>query len=101
MTAADPLKTVGHRSIADVCALAGVPRRDWHLFRRWAGESLSSKALDQLHAYVDVMIAERCRNPGDDLWSQLIEIGLERRRPHRRRLPRDRRQPGGSRRLTG
>ena len=77
MTAADPLKTVGHQSIADVCALAGVPRRDWHLFRRWAGESLSSKALDQLHAYVDVMIAERCRNPGDDLLSQLIETGLD------------------------
>jgi cytochrome P450 len=54
-----------------------VPRRDWHLFRRWAGESLSSKALDQLHAYVDVMIAERCRNPGDDLLSQLIETGLD------------------------
>ena len=41
------------------------PRRDWHLFRRWAGESLNSKALDELHAYVDVMIADRCRKPGD------------------------------------
>ena len=75
LTAALPLGP--DRSIADVCALLGVPRRDWHLFRRWAGESLSSKALDQLHAYVDVMIAERCRNPGDDLLSQLIETGLD------------------------
>ena len=53
------------------------PRRDWHLFRRWAGESLNSKALDQLHAYVDVMIAERCRKPGDDLLSHVIETGLD------------------------
>jgi cytochrome P450 len=30
-----------------------------------------------LHAYVDVMIAERCRKPGDDLLSHLIETGLD------------------------
>lgn len=53
------------------------PCSAFNLFRRWAGESLNSKALDQLHAYVDVMIAERCRKPGDDLLSQLIETGLD------------------------
>ena len=76
MTTTEPLKAVRRCSIADACALLGVPRKDWHLFRRWAGESLSSKALDELHAYVDVMIAERCRKPGDDLLSQLIETGI-------------------------
>jgi cytochrome P450 len=47
------------------------------LFRRWAGESLNSKARDQLYAYVDVMIADRCRTPGDDLLSELIEAGID------------------------
>jgi cytochrome P450 len=63
-------------SIAGVCARLGVPRKDWHLFRRWASESSSSKALDELYAYVDVMIADRCRKPGDDLLSELIQSGI-------------------------
>ena len=69
--------TVRRRSIADACAQLGVPQKDWHLFHRWAGESLTSKTLDELHAYVDVMIAERCRKPGDDLLSQLIATGVD------------------------
>jgi cytochrome P450 len=77
MTTTQPLKTVRRRSIADVCALLGVPGKDWHLFKRWAAESLNSKALDELYAYVDVMIAERCRRPGDDLLSKLIEAGID------------------------
>jgi hypothetical protein len=36
------------------------------LFRRWR-ESLNPKALDELYAYVDVMIADRCRKPGEEL----------------------------------
>jgi cytochrome P450 len=51
-----------------------VPRKDWHLFRRWAGESLNSKALDELYVDVDVMIADRCRRSTDDLVSKLIEL---------------------------
>ena len=77
MTTTEPQRTVGSRSVADMCALLGVPRKDWHLFRRWAGESLTSKALDELYAYVDVMIADRCRKPGDDLLSDLIRTGIE------------------------
>jgi cytochrome P450 len=77
MTTTQPLKTVRRRSITDVCALLGVPGKDGHLFNRWAAESLNSKTLDELHAYVDVMIAERCRRPGDDLLSKLIEGGVE------------------------
>jgi hypothetical protein len=76
MTTTEPIRTVRRHSIAGVCAQLGVPHKDWHLFRRWAGESLNSKALDALYAYVDVMIADRCRVPGDDLLSQLIQLKL-------------------------
>jgi cytochrome P450 len=38
---------------------------------------LNSKALDQLYAYVDVIVADRCRLPGDDLLSELIEVGID------------------------
>ena len=65
MTTTEPLKAVRRNSIEGLCERLGVPRRDWHFFRRWAGESLNSKALDELHAYVDVMIGDRCRAPGD------------------------------------
>jgi cytochrome P450 len=77
MTTIEPPRTVRRRSIADTCALLGVPAKDWHLFKRWAGESLTSKALDELYAYVDVMIADRCRKPSGDLLSELIETGVD------------------------
>ena len=38
---------------------------------------MNSKALDELHAYVDVMIGDRCRAPGTDLLSELIETGID------------------------
>jgi cytochrome P450 len=63
MTTTEPLTVVRRYPIAGVCALLGVPRKDWHLFRRWAGESLNSKALDELFACVDVMIADRRSMP--------------------------------------
>jgi cytochrome P450 len=68
---------VRRNSIDDVCVQLGVPAKDWHLFKRWAAESLTSEALDQLYAYVDVMIAVRCRKPGTDLLSQLIATGVD------------------------
>jgi cytochrome P450 len=77
MTTTEPQRTVRRSSVADVCARLGMPRKDWHLFKRWAGKSLNSKALDELYAYVDVMIADRCRMPGDDLLSQLIELEVD------------------------
>ena len=36
---------------------------------------MTSKKRDELNQYVDVMIADRCRKPGDDLVAKLI--GLE------------------------
>ena len=77
MTTTEPLKAIRRNSIEGLCERLGVPRRDWHFFRRWAGESLNSKALDELHAYVDVMIADRCRTPGTDLLSELIDTGFD------------------------
>ena len=50
--------------------------KDWHLFQRWAGKPLTAKALDEVHAYVDVMIAIRCHTPGADLLSELIATGV-------------------------
>jgi hypothetical protein len=77
MTTIEPPRTTRSHSIAGVCAQLGVPHKDWHLFGRWAGQPLTSKALDELYACVDVMIAERCRRPGDDLLSELIQNGIE------------------------
>jgi cytochrome P450 len=58
-----------------VCAALGVPRRDWGLHSRWSEDSADPRSLDLLGAYVDVMIAERCRKSTDDLISNLISIG--------------------------
>lgn len=72
-----------HSSLADVpwrcptalvCAALGVPREDWGLFSRWADDAASPKAFDELCAYLDVMIADRCRRPTNDLMSQLIQV---------------------------
>jgi cytochrome P450 len=77
MTTTEPRIAVRRYPIAGVCALLDVPSKDWQLFSRWATESLNSKTLDELYAYVDVMIAVRCRKPGDDLLSQLIQLEVD------------------------
>lgn len=77
MTTTEPRTAVRRYPIAGVCVLLAVPRKDWQLFSRWASESLNSKTLDELYAYVDVMIAVRCRKPGDDLLSQLIQLEVD------------------------
>ena len=77
MTTIEPPRTTRSQSIDEVCAQLGVPPKDWHLFKRWATDSLNPKTLDELYAYVDVMIADRCRRPGDDLLSELIATGVD------------------------
>ena len=62
---------------AAVCEALGVPQEDWPLFYRWAAAPLTPKATDELDHYVDVMIAERCWRPADDLMSKLIELEVE------------------------
>jgi cytochrome P450 len=82
MNTTEPLRTrsanvITARQIPIVCAALGVPRDDRLSFWRWAGDLSSPKALDELHAYVDVMIADRCRKPTDDLLSRLIELEVD------------------------
>jgi cytochrome P450 len=62
---------------AAVCEALGVPQTDWTLFYRWADTPMMPKATDELHQYVDVMIADRCRRPADDLMSKLIELEVD------------------------
>ncbi len=69
--------SIRRKSIAAVCEAFGVPRKDWGLFLRWATEPLAPNALDALHSYVDVMIADRCRRPTDDLLARLIELDVD------------------------
>jgi cytochrome P450 len=64
-------------AIAAACEALGVPRQDWQLFSRWGAGPMTPKASDELHHYVDVMIADRCRRPGDDLISKLIELEVD------------------------
>ncbi|MGO4445736.1 hypothetical protein AB4Z42_20515 [Mycobacterium sp. 2YAF39] len=63
---------------AAICAALGVPQKDWPLFYRWAAAGpLTSKALDALYHHVDVMIAERCCKPADDLMTTLIALEVD------------------------
>ncbi|MDV3134906.1 hypothetical protein [Mycobacterium sp. 29Ha] len=64
-------------STAAVCEALGVPQEDWPLFYRWAAGPLTPKATDVLHQYVDVMIAERCRRPADDLLTTLVTLEVD------------------------
>jgi cytochrome P450 len=63
--------------ISGICRALGVPNQDWHLLQRWADGCLTPKALDEMHAYVDVMIADRCRKPANDLLSHLIQVEVD------------------------
>jgi cytochrome P450 len=76
MTTTGP-DTDSQNSVAAVCEALGVPRRDWQLSFRWTTEPLTPQALDALYQYVDVMIADRCRVPGDDLLSNLIQTEVD------------------------
>ncbi|WP_431232489.1 hypothetical protein ACQ856_24030 [Mycolicibacterium psychrotolerans] len=62
--------------IADICTALGVPDDDRVLLWRWADELPSSRAIDELNSYIDVLIAERCRRPADDELGRLVMAGL-------------------------
>ncbi len=70
-----------------ICALLGAPKRDWQLFSGWAtdifrlfNQDLAAdlpaieRASGELEEYVRSLVAQRRREPGDDLLSALIEI---------------------------
>jgi cytochrome P450 len=45
-----------------------------NLFSRWADEPATPKTLNELYADIDVMVAERCWKPTDDLLSYLVRV---------------------------
>jgi cytochrome P450 len=67
----------GAYSVSAVCASLDVPPGEWPLFARWATDFLNPAALQELYSYLDVMIAERCRLPGEDLLSDLIGLDID------------------------
>jgi hypothetical protein len=64
------------RSVKAVCARLGVPGADWNLLAQWAAELGEHRTHDALDFYVDVMVADRCAHPTDDLLSELIRTGV-------------------------
>ena len=74
-----------HYPIPVICALLGVPERDWQLFSEWADDVFKAfrwnvvedtpvivRAWDALDAYVEDMIEQRRHRLTDDLISELI-----------------------------
>ena len=71
--------------IAVICELLGAPVADWRLFAAWTDQiaklfstNVASdapdilRAMDELGAYIDALVACRRDSPGDDLLSYLI-----------------------------
>lgn len=54
--------------LRDVLGAVGVPVRDWLAVSRWVDDG----DRDGLGGYVDVLVADRCRLPGDDLVTDLV-----------------------------
>lgn len=68
---------VGGYRVSDVCAALKVPAQEWPLFARWATDFLNPASWEQLYAHLDVMIAQRCITPGDDLLSELMRLEVD------------------------
>jgi cytochrome P450 len=75
----------GPYPIPIICELLGAPRQDWQLFSTWADTIFKifrldvadhapaiQRALDELGAYVDALVASRRDSLGEDLISTLI-----------------------------
>lgn len=79
MTSALPGRQTPKSTVRDVCAMLGVSQHDWNTWVRWAAELRDAprETPSAVHAYVDVMIAERCVHPTDDLLSQLIDAEID------------------------
>ena len=105
----DPLTTVGHCDVVTdiarryptpiICALLGVPRRDWQLFSAWADdikkvfdwnvandEPAITSAWAELDAYLEEMLEQRRDDLTDDLISDLIRAEEDGDRLSRREL---------------
>ena len=84
--------------------ILGVPREDWQLLFRWTNEIIGKddpefrrpgetpgqtirRARGELHHYLNDLIEQRRRQPGDDIVSQLIGRRDRREAPHRGGAP--------------
>lgn len=61
-------------SLSAVCTAMAVSPAEQPLFARWATDFLNAVSLRELYAHLDVLIAQRCTWPGDDLLSELIDL---------------------------
>ncbi|KUH90395.1 hypothetical protein [Mycobacterium sp. IS-1556] len=64
-------------SATAVCEALGFPEEDWPMFARWAAGPMTPHDEEALYQYVDVMIADRCWKPTDDLLSHLIDLEVD------------------------
>lgn len=55
----------------------GIPVGDWWTVSQLAERCGEDPARDALSAYVDVLVADRCRAPGDDVVSDLIACEVD------------------------
>ncbi|UXA20145.1 hypothetical protein [Mycobacterium sp. SMC-4] len=55
-----------------LCRALGVPKRDWWTVSRLVDDLSDAQTVEALSSFIDVLVAERCRQPGDDLVSDLI-----------------------------
>ncbi len=70
--------------VRDLCAALGVPVRDWWQVSHWMDQrdhdhhhTEGHHHTDVLGAYIDVMVADRCVRPGDDLVSDLVAFDVD------------------------
>ena len=83
----DMVEMVAQYPIPVICTMFGAPPEDWALFSRTAPSVLKlfnpglvenlpeiEGALTEINEYLDGLIAAKRQAPGDDLFSQLIEI---------------------------
>ncbi|MFI6685634.1 cytochrome P450 [Streptomyces sp. NPDC050485] len=70
--------------ITVICELIGVPALDQDSFRQWSNISVSAPVLEDrlaaakaINEYLTNLLAEKRRNPGDDLISALIQAADE------------------------
>jgi cholest-4-en-3-one 26-monooxygenase len=80
--------------IAVISWMLGVPRSDWSLLFRWTNEVIGKddpefrrpgetpldtirRARGEMHRYLEALIEERRRQPGDDLVSHLIAADID------------------------
>ncbi|HEX2212409.1 MAG TPA: hypothetical protein VHH12_02895 [Mycobacterium sp.] len=60
-----------------VCDALGFPKQDWPLFARCAAGPMTPRDEEALFKYVDVMIAQRCCRPTDDMLPSLIDLEVD------------------------